>query len=516
MFTPTATPLRALAAHLGPIISSRTGADLAGDPERCLPMLAEALLAADGPDAAARAVIVVDQFEELFTLCADESQRAAFINLLTLLAAPAPPLAYVVIGLRADFYADCAHYPQLRAALEDRQLVVGAMSPDELRETIIYPARDVGLDVDEGLTELLLSDLGATAVARTAHPGRRAGRLPLLAHALRRTWQSRSGTTLTVAGYQDIGGIRGALADTAEQAFTALDAAGRDAARLLFLRLVRIGDGRTEDARQRLTHAEAVDGAPDPRTAESVVDAFTQERLLTRQRDPVSDTDTVEITHEALLGGWPQLRDWINRDRAGLLTRQQLAAAAGDWLKSGRDPSALYRGTRLAVARDWADDGASPGGLDAVMDELLRASVELEENERRAVKRRTRRLRLLTGALAVLLVAALAAIWVVIDQDGRLRNGTGRSATSATWPSPIASRVRPSLSAASIPSKLSSSPSPPRASRRALTPPDGPWSPFTTNRSCTPIGPKKSMGTGGGAWAAPAVWRPVLLSRATE
>ncbi|MGJ6966246.1 nSTAND1 domain-containing NTPase [Streptosporangium sp. G11] len=413
VFTPTATPLSSLTAYLGPIISSLTGTapalareELAADPRRCVPMLAHALETADGPDAAKRVVIVVDQFEELFTLCTDEPQRAAFINLLADLAAPAadaagevrPPLAFVVTGLRADFYADCAHYPRLRDALEDRQLVVGAMSSDELRETVIYPARDVGLDIEDGLVELLLSDLGATT-GENQTPGYEAGRLPLLAYALRRTWQRRNGAMLTVAGYRDIGGIHGAIADTAEEAFAGLDDAGQDLARLLFLRLVKIGDGGTDDARRRLTHAEAVEASLDPPTTAAVVDVFTRQRLLTRHHDAVAGTDTVEITHEALLRGWPRLHDWINEDRAAQLTRQSLEEAATEWDRGKRrDPSLLYRGDRLGTARTWA--GTPPRrDLSPAARAFLTASTHHQ--------RRSQRLR--TGAIAVLTVLAVVA-----------------------------------------------------------------------------------------------------------
>ncbi|MFC5830028.1 NACHT and WD repeat domain-containing protein [Nonomuraea insulae] len=413
VFTPTATPLSALAAYLGPVISSLTAAtpaavqeELAADPRRCVPMLAHALEAADGPDAAKRVVIVVDQFEELFTQCADEPQRATFITLLADLAAPRvdaaeqarPPHAFVVAGLRADFYADCAHYPQLRDALEDRQLLVGAMSSDELRETVIYPACDVGLDIEDGLVELLLSDLGASTGESQA-PGYEAGRLPLLAYALRRTWQQRNGAVLTVAGYRDVGGIRGAIADTAEEEFADLSDAGQDMARWLFLRLVKIGDGGTDDARRRLTHAEAVEASPDPRTTAAVVDVYTEQRLLTRQHDTVTGTDTVEITHEALLRGWPRLRDWMNDDHSGQLIRQSLEEAATDWTRSRRhDSSLLLRGDRLGSARSWA--GTPPRrDLSPAAQAFLTASTRYQ--------RRSQRLR--TGAIAVLTVLALVA-----------------------------------------------------------------------------------------------------------
>ncbi|NUT93564.1 MAG: hypothetical protein HOY78_16255 [Saccharothrix sp.] len=333
VFTPTAEPLAALERHV------------TGD-ER---------------------IVVVDQFEEVFTLCADDAERREFVAALGAVADD----ALVVVGVRADFYAACVDHPVLRAALQDAPLVVGAMTEDQLREAILHPARDVGLEVEPGLVELLLGELGATG------SGYEAGRLPLLAHALRACWQQRSGATLTVQGYRDTGGIAGAIAVTAERVYTALDDDGRRRARSLFLRLVKVGD---EDTRRRLTGAE-----PD-----DVVEAFTRARLLTRERD------TVEITHEALLRHWPRLREWIDTDREGRLVHQELEETAGTWADRGRDPSLLYRGSRLEAARAWADS-AAPGELGSTAREFLLASTRAR---RRDARRRT-------AAVVVLAVFAL-------------------------------------------------------------------------------------------------------------
>jgi hypothetical protein len=228
--TPTADPLAALAAE----VAGLTGVDPkpgVTDPQALL------------RDVAARVVVVVDQFEELFTLCADEQQRRAFIDLLHDMA---EARALVVLGVRADFYAACADHPRLRTALQDRPLVVGPMSEDELREAVLFPARDVGLDVEDGLIELLLRDLADTE-GGTSAPGTArytAGRLPLLAHALRGTWREcQPGHTLSVDGYLATGGIHRAVAHTAEEVFTGLTEAGQRVARTMFLRLIKIGDG---------------------------------------------------------------------------------------------------------------------------------------------------------------------------------------------------------------------------------------------------------------------------------
>ncbi|MFI0483485.1 hypothetical protein [Actinomadura sp. 9N215] len=423
--TPTAAPLRALAGRLAALTGAdpdEVAATLAADPQAGATLLRAALDATAGEDPGARVVVVVDQFEELFTLCTDEAERRTFVDVLTCLAAvPADavpagtgPPALVVAGLRADAYPACVDHPALRRALQDDQLLVGAMERDELREAIVHPAQDVGLELEPGLVEVLLRDLGAATDADGADgPGYEAGRLPLLAHALRACWQQRNGATLTVAGYQTTGGIQRAIAQTAEHVMDGLDTAGQDMARTVFLRLVKIGDG-SDDTRRHLSRAALVDAAA-PATAASVVDAFTRARLLTQDRD------TVEITHDALLRGWPRLRRWIDDDRAGRLTHQDLEETAADWDRRERDTSLLYRGSRLERARAWAATAAHHD-LSPAARSFLKASVRL--------RRRGARLR--TGIIAVLTALGLVAsgAGVVAVQQRRTADEQQRVATA--------------------------------------------------------------------------------------
>ncbi|WP_173095232.1 WD40 repeat domain-containing protein [Actinomadura verrucosospora] len=418
VLTPTADPLRALAARivaLNGADAGETAARLLAEPRSCAAMLRQALGEREDPEGGPGdgAVVVVDQFEELFTLCPDEAHQRAFVNALAdLAAAPedgaADPVALVVVGLRADFYAACVDHPELRRALQDGQLLVGAMDAGELREAIEYPAQDVGLELEPGLVELLLRDLGATADGASGAdpggadgPGYEAGRLPLLAHALRASWRQRHGAVLTVEGYEATGGIQRAIATTADDVMAGLDDAGRDAARTVFLRLVRIGDG-ADDTRRRLPRAALVDAAADPSAAAAVVDAFTAARLLTRDRD------TVEITHDALLRSWPRLRRWIDGDRAGRLVRQDLEEAADGWERRDRDTALLYRGSRLDAAREWAAK-AAPGDVGPVARAFLAASVR---SRRRAARLRTG----ITAVLAVLVLVAVTTAVVALKQ----------------------------------------------------------------------------------------------------
>jgi len=337
--------------------------------------LHDALATASGQGQAAGTIIVVDQLEEIFTACDDEDERAEFLDAL------AATGGYVVAGLRADFYDRATGYPVLRAAMQSRQLVLGAMTPAEVRDAILLPARSVGLTLDDGLVERLLRDLGVDETG-----GYEAGRLPLLAHALRATWQRRSGDRLTVDGYEATGGIHGAIAKTAEDVYARLDEAGQDAARRLFLSLVRIGDGEaTTDTRRRVS-TESLDA---PR---EVLDAFTAARLLT------SGGQTVEITHEALIRRWPRLREWIDEDRAVNLVRQGVEEAAAVWDHEGRDPAGLYGGVRLAAARAWTADPGHQRELSSPASDFLTAS---DRRRRRGVRRRNE----IIAALTALVVA---------------------------------------------------------------------------------------------------------------
>ncbi|GAB2493162.1 hypothetical protein GCM10027187_70260 [Streptosporangium sandarakinum] len=384
VFTPSNRPVEALTEQLAQV----TGTE---DPDEWTCRLA----AADGP----RLVVVIDQFEELFTLCDDEEQRRRFVQLIVGLSGCRDgrrPAALVVIGVRADFYPALSDHPELRSAFHDGSLRVGAMSEAELREAVLRPAEKVGLSIERGLVELLFADLGVTS-GETGPGSYEEGRLPLLAHALRTTWQQRDGDTLTVDGYKQTGRIYGALAKTADQVYDRLPPEGGRLAERLLVRLVKVGE-QSEDARRRILYDELVATSGDPPLAAAVVDQFTSARLLTRHRD------TVEITHEALLRDWPRLHTWLNTDRIGRLSRQKLEEAASTWEKQDRDPSFLYRGANLEQTRE-----IDPAELSTAARAFLTASRESDLRERRirfAAK----------ITIAVLVLILLATTGVVIWQ----------------------------------------------------------------------------------------------------
>ncbi len=365
--------------------------------------LASELANVDRVDAP-RVVLAVDQMEELFTACRDPAERERFVEAL-LDAITAGNGSVMAIGaLRADFYGHCATIPRLAAALSDANVLLGPMGEGELRRAIEAPAEVAALHLEPGLVDIILRDLA-----------REPGSLPLLSHALLETWRRRTGRTLTLAGYHDSGGVRGAIAHTAETVWTeALDDAERPVARRIFLRLTELGEG-TEDTRRRVARTELASGAKVEE-----VDAVL--RLLADRRLITVDDDTVEVAHEALIREWPRLRTWLDDDREGLRTHRHLTHAAEDWNALGRDPSELYRGPRLQATRDWLarDATAQLNDLEAAFveasEEQERAAIAAEEERAAARERANRRLRILLVAAAVALVVAIVAGVIAVTQ----------------------------------------------------------------------------------------------------
>ncbi|MFE0677703.1 hypothetical protein [Streptomyces sp. NPDC058867] len=382
---PGADPRAELVRHIPELAAVGVDADL----ERTA---RDAVTAWAGRSSSGRPVVIVDQFEEAFTLCADERERHAFIRILHAASSPAadggPAPALVVLGIRADFYEQCLGYRELADALQHRHMVLGPLTGAELRDAVTGPAKAVGLELEPGLAELIVREVSADG-PRGAHD---AGVLPLLSHALLATWQRRKSGRLTLAGYRAAGGIQGAVAATAERAWSSLDPAARTAARLLLLRLVRLGED-TQATRRRGTRRQLAAESSDPGKTEESLEALVRARLVTL------DAETVEITHEALLHAWPRLREWIDEDRGGNLLRQRLEEDGRSWEDSHRDSSLLYRGSRLEQADTWARS-AGDTFLTRSAVEFLAASVRL----------RRRTLWLGRGAVAALVVLALVAV----------------------------------------------------------------------------------------------------------
>ncbi|MGI9098264.1 MAG: helix-turn-helix domain-containing protein [Solirubrobacteraceae bacterium] len=372
------------------------------------------------------AAIVVDQLEELFTVCPQEDDARSFVD--ALMAAwrdPDGSLA-VIVALRADFYGHVMTHPELAAPVVAHQAAIGSMSPADLRRAIELPAARAGLLLQPGLAETMLEDLGGEP-----------GGLPLLSHALLETFERRERLMLTVAGYREAGGVRGAIAQTAERTLQRLPETDRAIARSIFLSLIALGEG-AEPTGRRVDRGELL-------ARPSVVDVDRVLGILAAARLVTLDERTVVVAHEALIRHWPRLRAWLEDDRENLQTHRRLTTAAREWDRLNREPAELYRGARLAASRAWADD--HPDELSALERDFVTASYAAERDELRGARRMTRRLRqLATGLAALTAIIAALAVWA-LDQRSDARRQAAR-ATSLALVSPAQSLLtnRPDVS----------------------------------------------------------------------
>jgi WD40 repeat protein len=391
VFTPGPHPLEECAVQL----ASYTGESVAvlrnefsADPQNLHLRIRQALA---GTPADVDLVLVIDQFEEVFTLCADPAERAGYIAALIFAASTPTSRARVVLGVRADFYGHCGQHPELVEALSDGQILIGSMTHDELRAAITGPAATTGAMVESALVTRLITDANGQP-----------GVLPLVSHALLETWRRRRGATLTLAGYEAAGGIQHAIARSAEHAYTTLTPAQQAVAKQIFLRLTAL-DEATDDTKRRIHRGELDTDDPDTVV---VLERLTQARLV------VVDQNSIDIAHEALIRSWPRLHGWLTEDREGLKVHRELVDATQAWEGVHRDPGALYRGTRLALAGDWAATHETE--LTPREWHFLEASQAAETTELNTARRHTRRLRRLVAVLATLLLAAATATGVAV------------------------------------------------------------------------------------------------------
>ncbi|MFZ2510330.1 MAG: AAA family ATPase [Gordonia sp. (in: high G+C Gram-positive bacteria)] len=346
-------------------------------------------------------VVVIDQAEELFT-AAPRAGTTAFLETLTSLttARRAYPIA-VVIGLRADFVGEWLSYPQLLDALNKRTHLLGAMSRADLREVITAPAAAVGVKVEPGLAERILAEFCGSSLDDYD-----AGALPLLNHALATLWVHRSGNRLTLKAFEKSGGVFGMLDDAAEQLWGSLEPDVQVEVRRLLPRLVHL-DESGRSTRLFRPRAELLAGAGDrlpQRTG--ALDALLQSRLLTVDAD-----DRVSFTHEIVMRVWTRLRGWIDDNRADLLGRQQLEAAAAEWDRAERDRSLLLRGPSLARAHQSCHTGdVSPA-----------VTVYVERSDQSEL-RGTRRRRMAVVAISVAAVLGLLLSVFAIQLRGQAIN----------------------------------------------------------------------------------------------
>ncbi len=370
------------------------------------------LLPSDGSDL----LLVIDQFEEVFTLVEDEDVRAHFLGSIEAAVTDPHSRLRVVATLRADFYDRPLLYRGFAELFRSQVEAVIPLSLEELERAISGPAERVDVSLEPGLVGTMLADVAEEP-----------GALPLMEYALTELFDRRDGRVLTLDTYGEIGGVSGALGRRAEELHGDLDEDGKEAARQLFLRLVALGEG-TEDTRRRVPRSEIASLDVDQQAMANVIDTFGSSRLLSFDRDARTGAPTIELAHEAILTAWPRLHRWIDAAREDLRTERRLSAAAREWVESDRDPSFLLSGSRLDQIETWragSELALTPeerGFLDASLEERerRRADEEVREARERELERRSyRRLRALVAVLAVAALVAMGLTVFATGQSGR-------------------------------------------------------------------------------------------------
>jgi WD40 repeat protein/uncharacterized caspase-like protein len=346
-------------------------------------------------------VLVVDQFEELFTLApADECQR--FLGLVMGGIEHAGDRFKLVLTLRSDFIAPCLEYPALAAALQQSSLMVSPALEDEgYRAAIVRPAEKVGLKVEPELVEVLLQELSQS------------GDLPLLEFVLEQIWEHRQPGFLTLKVYQQqIGGLKGALEQKAQAVYDGLDADAQACARWIFLSLTQLGDG-TEDTRRRVVKSElVVKKYPEP-LVDRTLQSLTAGKLITVSlEEAIEDQDilrlkqdvTIEVVHEILIRHWSTLRWWLDENRERVRSQRQIEQVAAQWQHSQQASDFLLRGVRLDAAEEIYVKYTDELSQDVQL--FIEAGLQARQQEKAETQRRLKRARL---AIAVISTLGLAA-----------------------------------------------------------------------------------------------------------
>lgn len=350
------------------------------------------------PDATSELLLVIDQFEEVFTLLNNEDDRTHFLNSLHQAATAPDSRLHVVITLRADFYDRPLLYPLFGNMIRENTEVVLPLSAHELAQAISLPAERNGLHTDPALVQALVRDVGEQP-----------GTLPLLQYTLTDLFERRAGQTLSFEAYEEAGGISGTLTRRADELYDQLADRQQRLARQIFLRLVAVSES-AEPTRQRVTWTTLLsltDEAGRPAVRE-ILDLFGKNRLFTFDHDANTREPTVEVAHEALIREWQRLQDWLEENRSDLLTQRRLNAAITEWRNAGHDTSYLATGSRLAQFEAWQTNTNLT--LNEEEEAYLAASITLRQQA-------AMRLRLFIASLIVAVLVALGLAKFAFDQQ---------------------------------------------------------------------------------------------------
>ena len=415
----TTALMHQLEPSLGETGQLREVAGLAGDIQQGKITLEQVVSRITQRNPGKRLLLVADQFEELYTLCQDKAEQERFADML--LQALLSKSLTLIFTLRADFYGYVLSYRPWRDALQEfTPQLLSSMSRNELLAAIEQPAQKLEVQLEPQLTQRILDDVGNEP-----------GNLPLLEFALTRLWSLQQKRTLTHQAYEEIGGVKKALANHAEQIYQQLSETEQKAAQRIFVQLVRPGEG-TEDTRRVATRAEV--GEQNWQLV-SYLAGYTA-RLVVTGRDEKSLEDTVEVVHEALIREWMTLREWMNANREFRVWQERLKVAMQEWKSNNHDSGALLRGGPLTVATEWLHKRSDE--MTKEQRDFICASVEEQEKEHQEVERRRRWTILkLVGGLVVALSFAGVAVWQLRSAEQQRVNLTAATVKSFLSTEPV-------------------------------------------------------------------------------
>ena len=338
-------------------------------------------------------VVLVDQFEEIYSNCKDFKERIAFIENLLHAARSSTGYVTIMITLSSDFLGETQRHKQLNQVIgSDQSIIVPAMTTEELRRAIAEPAKHAGHPIDDATVELLVKDTEG-----------REGALPLLQFALIRIWEGLTKGKASSETYRQIGGVGGALADKAQQIYDKLTEPEQKVAQRVFIGLVQLGEG-TRDTRRRVTINTLIAKRDTPDIVQQVIRRFSSPgaRLITLSS--LDGQEIAEVTHEALFEHWQQLKQWLDDSRDDLRFRRRLEAASNDWDETKRPEGKLWRPPDLDLLRRYYE--SSSNEMTSLQMEFLTASINaIEKIELEKSKHR----RLLVSIISMGTVAILTA-----------------------------------------------------------------------------------------------------------
>ncbi|MEL6660984.1 MAG: hypothetical protein AAFR36_31325, partial [Bacteroidota bacterium] len=338
-------------------------------------------------------VLLVDQFEEVFTQCQDESIRKSFIDNLCYAATASLGGIIIVLTIRSDFFGKGAPYEQFSALLPKQSYLVGPMNEAELKDAILLPAQQYAFEYEPGLASKLQEDSLAEV-----------GSLPLLQDTLRELWRRKVNGTITYETYQELGGLSGGLDKRATAFYQELPEAKQSLCKTIFLRLTQPGEG-AEDTKRRVSIPELLVLKSEREDVEELLAKLSGPdiRLLT------IDKDFVEISHEALIRNWQLLKSWIEQERENLLLHRRLTRAAEEWTAAEERSDYLFTGTRLAQYEEWADQE------EVVLNQQEQAFLTRGIQQRGQQKKRNQFIRF--GAAMILLLFSTGLLFALITSN---------------------------------------------------------------------------------------------------